>query len=146
VYLRPDEVDAWLADSVNKRVTYHRTSAAAAEQIIAQGVDISTSRIGSFGLGFYTATESDPFYGPVEIAVAVRTVRPLVGDLDAIEALMDRLAARFGRDRLTPEVAAAIRRELLDSGYDGIVVRDAGGDGVDYVIALDESSVRVVRP
>jgi hypothetical protein len=30
--------------------------------------------------------------------------------------------------------------------YSGIVVRDAGGDDVDYVIALDAATVKVVRP
>ena len=46
--------------------------------------------------------------------------------------------------RITPRVAAEIRRHLLDLGYDGIVVVDGSGDGVDYVIAIAEGSVRVV--
>jgi hypothetical protein len=29
-------------------------------------------------------------------------------------------------------------------GYDGIVVRDAGGDGIDYVIAVEADAVKVV--
>jgi hypothetical protein len=40
--------------------------------------------------------------------------------------------------------ARRIRRELLAGGYDGLVVYDGGGDGVDYVIALVEGIVRVV--
>ena len=41
---------------------------------------------------------------------------------------------------------AEIRRTLLREGYDGIIVRDAGGDGLDYVIALDGRSVKLLRP
>lgn len=37
-----------------------------------------------------------------------------------------------------------MRLELLSLGYDGIVIRDGGGDGVDYVIALDAATVKVV--
>jgi hypothetical protein len=32
----------------------------------------------------------------------------------------------------------------MAAGYDGLVVGDAGGDGIDYVIALDAKSVRIV--
>ena len=46
--------------------------------------------------------------------------------------------------RITPTIAAAIRLELMRLGYDGIVVVDGGGDGVDYVIALVSEAVRVV--
>ncbi len=39
-----------------------------------------------------------------------------------------------------------IRDELLRAGYDGIIVRDGGGDGIDYVIAIDNATVKVVVP
>jgi hypothetical protein len=71
--IRRGDVARWLADSVVKVVTFHRTSSHAATVILEQGVTISASRIASFGQGFYTATRTDPMLGPVEIAVAIRT-------------------------------------------------------------------------
>src|SRR5436190_20555679 len=129
-----DEVDGWLADSVNKVVTYHRTTRWAAHDIILHGADITRSHIGSFGQGFYTATRSDVFFGEVEIVVAIRLRRPLVGHLDDIDEQMDDLLAWLGapQRRMTPSVAAAVRQELLRLGYDGIVIQDAGGVGVDF--------------
>jgi hypothetical protein len=145
--IRPDEVASWLAESVNKVVTYHRTDATAATDIIAHGVDVTKTHIGSFGQGFYTATHSDPFYGEVEIPVAVRLLRPRVGHMDDLELELDELVEQFRRDRrLTPDVAIQIRQRFLAEGYDGIIARDAGGNGVDYVIALEGSAVKVVRP
>jgi hypothetical protein len=117
---------------VNKVVTYHRTDATAATDIIAHGVDVTKTHIGSFGQGFYTATHSDPFYGEVEIPVAVRLLRPRVGHMDDLELELDELVE--------------IRQRFLAEGYDGIIARDAGGNGVDYVIALEGSAVKVVRP
>jgi hypothetical protein len=146
--IAPDEVAAWLANSVNKVVTYHRTTREAAYDILEHGIDIGRSRIGSYGQGFYTATETDPLFGSVELAVAVRLTRPLVGDVEEVAEQVDAVAprTRAGQVRITPAVAIAIRRELLGLGYDGIIVRDAGGDGIDYVVALLEESIRIVRP
>ncbi len=41
--IAPDEVDAWLADSVNKLVTGHRTTRAAAQDILEQNVWVVTT-------------------------------------------------------------------------------------------------------
>ena len=144
--IAPAEVDAWLADSVVKTVTYHRTSVLAAHAIVEHGVLITRSMIGSFGQGFYTSTLPDEFYGDAEVMVAVRTRQPLIGDLTSVSDEVDRLARRFSRaGQITPLVAARIRLALLAAGYDGIVVRDAGGDDVDYVIALEAGTVKVVE-
>lgn len=142
----PEDVDDWLADSAVKAVTYHRTSVLSASDVIEHGVDLAKSRIGSFGQGFYTATESDEFYGPAEVAVAIRTTQPPIGLADDLGLYIDHLARELRPDqnRLTPQVAKAIRRELLRLGYDGIVAKDAGGDGIDYVIAIKDGTVRVV--
>ena len=146
--ITPDEVDIWLADSAVRAVTYHRTNPGAARHILEHGIDISRSRIGAYGQGFYTATESDPFFGDVELVVAIRLRDPLHGDQesigDIVTMISDRLGDRSGR--LSPLVAAGIRRELLDLGYDGISVVDGGGDGIDYVIALEAQAAKVVRP
>ena len=143
-----DDVGEWLLDSVNGRVTYHRTSVQAARDIIRRGVDVSRSRIGSYGQGFYTATETDPFYGPVEIAVAIRLTQPLQGDHPYVEATIDVIVQRLqpGARDLSPALSARVRRELMRLGYDGIMIRDAGGDGIDYVIALEDRTVKVVYP
>jgi hypothetical protein len=146
--ISPDEVDEWLANSVNGRVTYHRTSVHAARDIVRRGVDISRSRIGSYGQGFCTATETDPFYGPVEMAVAIRLTQPLRGDHPFLEATIDAIVQRLqpGALDLFPELSARIRRDLMRLRYDGIMVSDAGGDGIDYVIALDDRAVKVIQP
>ncbi len=36
--------------------------------------------------------------------------------------------------------------ELIRLEYDPIVVEDAGGEGVDYVVALDAAAAKVVVP
>ncbi len=140
------EVGAWLADSVVKTVTYHRTSTADARAIVERGVRIERSRIGSYGQGFYTATEADEFYGEVEIALAVRLQSPLIGSDDEVSTVVSRLVRRFDpvHARLSPAAAQAVRRALLQAGYDGIVVYDGGGDGIDFVVALLDGAARVV--
>jgi hypothetical protein len=45
---------------------------------------------------------------------------------------------------MEPSLAVEIRRHLLELGYDGIVVWDGGGDGIDYVVAIVDDCVRVV--
>jgi hypothetical protein len=141
-----DEVSRWLADSAVKTVTYHRTTAAAARRILERGVEIAASRIGSYGQGFYTTTEADPFHGDAELVVAMRTRTPLRRPEAEIADFADGVARelRPTDPRITPDVAAEIRRRLIRLGYDGIIALDAGGDGVDYVIALRGEMVRVV--
>ena len=141
-----DEVSNWLVDSIVRRVTYHTTTFEAVRDILEHGVDIERSRSGAYGHGFYTATESDPFFGPATVEVAIRLSHPLVGPANEVEAIVDAIARR-NRPRdsgLSQHGSRAVRRELLDLGYDGIVIYDAGGDGVDYVVALDATTVRIV--
>jgi len=81
------------------------------------------------------------------VTVAVRAQRPLMDDANKLEPFFNELAERSGgRGGVTTAVAARMRAALLDLGYDSLIIRDAGGDGVDYVIALHRSQVKVVRP
>jgi hypothetical protein len=145
--IRPDEADAWPPDSVIKAVTYLSSLRAAAAQILEQGIDLSRSRIGAYGQGFYTATDVSERPGEVDIAVAVRLRRPLEADALELDARIDAVVRQLAGPRggLTPEVAALVRRVLLAEGYDGLVVRNAEGEGVDYFIALNASSVKVIE-
>ena len=109
--ITPDEVHKWLADSVVKTITYHRTLPSAARDIVEHGVDPERSKTGAYGQGFYTATVSDEFLGPAEVAVAIWTRHPLIGSLDEVGNVFDDLRPLL-RPRvsgLTTEVAAAIR-------------------------------------
>ena len=146
--IRRADVAAWLAESVVKDVTFHRTTVEAARAIRERGVRIDASRVGTFGQGFYTATTTDAFFGDGEVAVAVAVDlrRPLVGHADDIGDEVDALAARLrpSDPRITWDLAVRIRRELVAIGYDGIVAFDAGGDGIDYVVALIDGVTRVV--
>jgi hypothetical protein len=110
------------------------------------GIVVTRSQIGSYGQGFHTATEPDPCYGEATVRVAVRLRRPVVGHADDVGAVVDELVTDlFGYGApLTPGIARAVRAELRRRGYDGIIARDAGGSSVDYVIALDGASVKVV--
>ena len=137
--ISPDDVDAWLADSAVRVVTYHNTNRRSAEAILRDGVRIERSWNGSFGHGFYTTTVPDPFYGEVEVMVAVCLQFPLLGEENEVSDVITMITSRLGdrSGRLSPPVAAAVRQELLDLGYDGIVVVDGGGDGIDYVIASE---------
>ena len=141
-----DEVDAWLADSAVRVVTYHNTDRRSAAAITRHGPSVERSRIGSYGQGFYTATTPDPFHGEFELAVAARLRRPVIGHITVMDDVMDRLALRLSplNPSITPTLARRIRRELLAEGYDGIVVYDGGGDGIDYVIALVDATIRIV--
>jgi hypothetical protein len=65
--ISPSDVASWLAGSANQRVTYHRTSRDAAERIRRLGVDPERYRVGSFGSGFYTATNEEEEYGPEKV-------------------------------------------------------------------------------
>jgi hypothetical protein len=141
-------VDAWLADSVNKRVTYHRTTREAAREILEHGVDIGRSRIAAYGQGFYTATDPEGVAGDTILRVAIRAQHPFVAEFEDAEQYMEEATRRLGRGstRLTPVIAARVRQELLALGHDAIVVRDGGGDGIDYVIALVAANVKVLQP
>ena len=144
--ISPDEVADWLRSSSVMGPTYHRTSREAADRIRQRGVDPERSRVSTFGAGFYTATIEEEEYGPVVVVVAIRLITPLTGTFDEIGEIVDRLAIRFNppHGRITLPVAAQIRHEFLSLGYDGIVVLDGGGDGVDWVIALTGDAVKVV--
>ncbi len=103
--------------------------------------------IGAFGQGFYTSTVPDPFHGPSELTVAIRTRNPLVGQFEDVESAIDDLGYRLrpeDRGRMTIAAATLVRNELLRMGYDALVIRDAGGDGVDVVVALRREIVKVV--
>jgi hypothetical protein len=66
--------------------------------------------------------------------------------MEEVDELVDLLVRRHDprRGELSPRVAAAVRRDLLANGYDGLVVRDGDGDGIDLIIALRDDIVRVV--
>ena len=88
----------------------------------------------------------DPFHGELELTVAVRLRSPLAGHVTEMSDFTDRLAVRLSplNPSITPTLARRIRRELLAERYDGIVVYDGGGDGIDYVIALVNETIRIV--
>jgi len=144
--IAPDEVDTWLADSAVRTVTYHNTDRMAAASIVRDGPKVERSRIGSYGQGFYTATVPDPFHGEIELTLALRLRTPLIGHALDLDTLLDRLALRLSPENpaITPLLARRIRREFLSEGYVGIVAYDAGGDGIDYAIALVNDTIRVV--
>ncbi len=102
--------------------------------------------MGSFGSGFYTATTEEEEYRPAGVVVAIRLLNPLTGRLEDVEEVIDRIAARLNppHGQISTLVAAGIRRELLRLGYDGIIVPDGGGDGVDWVFALIGNTVKVL--
>jgi hypothetical protein len=144
--ISPEQVADWLAGSSVMGTTFHRTSREAADRIRRLGPDPERSRVGSFGAGFYTAAVAEEEYEPACVVVAIRLLTPLTGSFDEVEQIIDRIAHRLNRPRgqITLRVAAQIRRELLRLGYDGIIVPDGGGDGVDWVIALTGDAVKVV--
>jgi hypothetical protein len=146
--IAPDEVDAWLADSVVRVVTYHRTTFFAARSILERGVDITRSRIGTYGQGFYTSTATPAEeFGEITMTVAVRLRRPLVGSQEQIAAQVDDLVIeRYGNLRpITPPAAAAVRRRFIRLGYDGLVIHDVDCEGTDYIVALFGASVKVIQ-
>jgi hypothetical protein len=132
----PAEVDVWLADSVVKAVTYHRTDAISARGIIARGVDLAEADLaGAWGRGFYSSTVPDPQYGSIEIAVAAPLRVPLVIRDTVREAeRVDRLLLQAGTDDF--------REAFLGAGYDGAVIHYPWG--ITWVVAYFSHQVRVV--
>lgn len=135
-WIRPDEVEEWLADSVVKQPTFHRTTEAHAESIITEGVDVTRGR-GTYGQGFYTALLPVRDAGAAEISVAIRTLNPVV----AVNQwdLLRQINIQPG----VPATAAAVRQAVIDAGYDGIIIRRA--DGNDYAIAIVDGTARTIR-
>lgn len=127
-------------------MTYHCTSREAAERIREHGAGPERSRVGAFGQGFYTATVQEGVFGPACVTVALCLRSPLTGSFAEVEHVIATIATRLSplSGRISVTVAAGIRRELLRLGYDGIMVPDGGGDGVDWVIGLREDVVKVV--
>lgn len=145
--ITPEEAETWLADSMVTSATYHRTTRAAAQDIFDHGVDPERSVRGAYGQGFYTSNDPEAFPGDAIVTVAIKLRHPLIGSVEEIERVIDALSDRLrpqAHGRITREVARAVRLELVDLGYDGIVIADAGGDGVDYVVALARETVKVV--
>jgi hypothetical protein len=72
----------------------------------------------------------------------------LIGVAEDIgDRIDDLILERYGTLRpITPDVAAAIRRQLIGLEYDGLVIRDVGDVGLHYVVALLGASVKVVQP
>lgn len=116
--IAPDEVDAWLADSAVRVVTYHRTDSASARSIVERGVDIARCRIGAYAQGLYSATIPREGFGDATLVVAVRLTRALSGSSDEIERQVDRLIVeQYGSLRpITPHVSAALRRRFVSLG------------------------------
>jgi hypothetical protein len=135
--IRRREVAAWLAESVVREITVHRTSAEAAARIIRDGVRIERSaREVRWGQGFYTSNRPDLQYGDTSVAVAVRLRRPFVAE-DSIEGQerIDEMLAEAGSDdvRAVPQAA----------GYDGVVVHFPDGEA--WVVAFADDQVKVIR-
>jgi hypothetical protein len=82
------------------------------------------------------------------LTVAIKTRRPLIGSMAEIESIIDEMGRRLrprAMGRMDRDVAAAVRWELIELGYDGLVIFDAGGDGIDYVVAFLQETVKVVQ-
>lgn len=131
-----EQVQGWLAGSAVQEITIHRTDAESAQSIREHGFLLEqASPTTGWGRAFYSGSRSDPQYGPVEVRVAVRLVRPLV-IADAIRdvEVIEELVTRAGTDD--------IRVAVLAAGYDGVVVQYGLGDY--WVVAYYPDQVKVV--
>ena len=89
----------------------------------------------------------------------------LISPEDVADWLIDSVNGRVTYHNTSPAAAAVIMQQGVDisrsqigaygqgfctstepDDFYGIVVIDGGGDGVDYVIALDEQPVRIIQP
>lgn len=132
----PDEVAAWLADSIVKTVTIHRTDQISARDITERGVDIGrASPDAGWGRGFYSTLIPDRRFGEAEVRIAVRLVRPLV-ILDSVRdaEVLETLTSRAANDDF--------REAILAGSYDGVVIHFGPGDIT--VVAFWDEQVKVV--
>ncbi|MGD9892964.1 MAG: hypothetical protein AB7R89_07905 [Dehalococcoidia bacterium] len=135
--IQHSEVAAWLADSIVKVTTVHRTTAESAAAILRAGVHIEHTAVDvAWGRGFYTTNRPQRHAGDTNVRVAVRLRRPLVVD-DPIEGQeqIDTLLREAGNED--------IRAVLQGAGYDGVVVRFL--DGEMWAVAHSDEQVKVVR-
>lgn len=135
--IRHSEVASWLADSVVKLTTVHRTTAESAAAILRDGVRIDQSAVDvRFGFGFYTTTHPHPQYGNANVRVAIRLQHPFIAN-DPIEG--DELVDTMRQVARSDDT----RSVLQAAGYDGVVVHFP--DGEMWVIAFADDQVKIVR-
>jgi hypothetical protein len=127
----------WLRGSAVPRLSVHCTDQESAEHIHRHGVQIARSSAdAAWGQGFYSATRPRPEYGEVQVAVAVRLLRPwIVRDTIRAAEELDALRRRFDTD--DPRAA------ILGAGFDGVVVDFQPGDLM--IVAYWDEQVRVVE-
>lgn len=151
--IRRSDVAAFLADSKVQQTTFHGTSQAAVDSIIANGVDISRSK-GSWADGFYTALTPIQGYGKGTVEVATRAVHPFPAgqSLREFERAVEELARqhpppimhplarlRDSQGFLTP---TGITDVLTSAGFDSI--RRVAPREPTWLIGLDASKIKVV--
>lgn len=139
-----DDVPKWLADSQNKQITNHFTDPEGARRILAHGVNIEkySSRLGFVGKGFYTTTAaSGGTTGAAAVGarvqVAIRMTNPWRGSWNDLERAM-------GTADLTTR-ASRIPGWLRSRGYDGLIMQFEERKMGTWMMAINNSSVKVVR-
>jgi hypothetical protein len=135
--IRHSEVAAWLAASVNKRVTTHWTSETSAQNIREAGAQIKQAAIdATWGQGFYTSDRPMRESGAVGVRVAIRLQRPFVVE--------DRIAAHELIEDLIAETGIEDRRRAMQAaGYDGVIVHWESGET--WVVAFEDDQVKVIE-
>ncbi len=138
------EVEAWLADSKNKVITYHVTDDAGARSLLKGGV--TRMGMGALGPGFYTSSKSGSeslSHGATrELQVAVRLEHPLVGSSTVIQHYYDKMLAASQRD---PNGSPEKLRQAMLKDYDGFIVHNVSwANNADWVVAFKPESVRFV--
>jgi hypothetical protein len=135
--IRLSQVKAWLADSVNKRVTTHWTSETSALNIRGEGAQIKQAAIdATWGQGFYTSDRPMRESGSVGVRVAIRLQHPFVVE--------DRIAAHEVIEDLIAETGIEDRRRALQAaGYDGVIVHWESGET--WVVAFEDDQVKVIE-
>jgi hypothetical protein len=134
-------VARFLRGSVLTEPVFHNTSLEARDQIVRQGIDVMKTQTAGYGRGFYMASRPIARFGPIEVKVAARLMRPLDLDLEQHEAWLEQ-------HRLQEAGPDEVRRVVLAAGHDGIIIRDGEFDArnnpVDVIVGLKNTTMKIV--
>src|SRR5437868_1626803 len=131
------DVRGWLRGSAVTWTTAHCTDWDSAQDILSHGVDVlKCEPFAGWGQGFYSSTRPWLEYGPAEVRVAIRLLRPLIiRDTVRGAELLDELMRNTGH---LDDARAAVRA----AGYDGVILHYPFGEI--WVVAFENDQVNVV--
>ncbi len=134
MHIRRSDVGDFLKDSAYPYTAFHgNTNRETYENVAAKGALVEKNKRSAFGQGFYTTT-SPGGWGDDIVEVAVNTTHPWIGTGDEFRAQFTHGI----EDKYNAHEA------VLAAGHDAAILRNQGGEGVDWVIGYRDDIMKIV--